>query len=485
MVTDTCFTNDICETATLIPNVVTDSTVICVDGCNLMAHSESYPGSCSFNFFPTVWYKVITDESATHLNIRVTTVDFDSISIGLVLMESNCSSLTNFLCEAGVNGEVEIIDTKIKNSSTYLIAVTAVNSQGGNFQLCLNTVLYQSTCVILSDLEIKSRSFGGNLNGPFLPGETISVCMNVNSYTASGNGCQWFQGLIPVFGDNWDLSSFDEYGQPKSATINGAPIGIVGNGVYGASTWDWFTDIGFHHTNQILQVGDLDGNGTIELCHSLYEDCPDLGGVTGGCCGSCWDDPGDILPPGWFAYGINGTCPDTAHPTVDWGDGNTCEGGMGPWSFCFDLKVKSFPDCLMSDSLSDLKLGFYTTADGETGAWTGGPSVCINDKPQIRYFKSTCEEGTGLELDHGLNSREIKVYPVPAGNKVFVEWPVGVYHENQINLLDPQGKLVLKISLDTPGENRKEIDISHLNSGIYLINLISGNKNYTARLVKI
>ena len=46
------------------------------------------------------------------------------------------------------------------------------------------------------------------------------------------------------------------------------------------------------------------------------------------------DNQGEILPPGWFAYGINGTCPATGHQLkqigemeihadVAWGNGNS------------------------------------------------------------------------------------------------------------------------------------------------------------------
>ena len=68
--------------------------------------------------------------------------------------------------------------------------------------------------------------------------------MNVNSYTAVNNGCQWFQGIVPSFGNGWDPSSFDSLGQPDNATVNNLNIGEAGNGVYGPATWDWFNNVG-------------------------------------------------------------------------------------------------------------------------------------------------------------------------------------------------------------------------------------------------
>lgn len=397
-ISDTCFTNDNCSNATLITNVVTGSPAVCVDGCNFLAASHFYPGNCQTDSFPTVWFRLKTDATSTHLNISVTSDDFESPFVELYSMMSGCSSIEHVLlsslntyCATGANGQLTVVHNIVNANATYLIAVTAYDSQGGNFQLCISTIHDESQCVLSADIDVKSRSFGGDLGGPFLPGETVSVCMNIHSYTAAGNGCQWFQGIIPSFGIGWDPAFFDNTGQPLNPTVNGGPMGDPGNGLYGASTWDWFTDVGYHHTENVLQIGDTDGNGTMEICHSLYEDCPDLGGVTGGCCGPCWLDPGQLLPAGWFAYGINGSCGTPGPPiAVDWGDGNTCGDGMGPWNFCFDLHVKPFPDCLFNEYESDLKLGFIPMSDGETGSWTGGASVCLYDKPPVRYLQTLC-----------------------------------------------------------------------------------------------
>jgi hypothetical protein len=169
----------------------------------------------------------------------------------------------------------------------------------------------------------------------------------------------------------------------------------------------------------------LDGNGTIEMCNILYDvDCPDLGGITGGCCGPCWADAGDPLPPGWFAYGINGTCPTLGPPpTVDWGDGNTCGGGMGPWSFCFDLIVRSYPDCLTDNTTMNLNLGFFTTADGETGSWTGGPSVCALDQPLSLTLPMCCSEIENDEVTlDPICSEETFVYSIDEAGVDYWTW---------------------------------------------------------------
>jgi hypothetical protein len=361
---------------------------------------EDLNNSCFIGVSPTVWFQVITDANATIMNVQVSSI-FSSPTISIFKPNSNCSNLETVLltqsyleCIVGSNGEAEAIGTEVLSSQTYYIAVGSVNSIGGQFDICVNTISVASACITDREIEITSRSFGGPLTGPFYPGETIGICMNINSHTGVGTGCQWFQGIVPIFGNGWDPSSFDSNGQPLNATVNGQNMGVSGNGVYDNSTWDWFTDVGYHHTLTNKHIGDFDGNGTIEMCHELYDpDCPNTGGITGGCCGPCWDDPGDILPPGWFAYGIDGACSASAPPIKhDWGDGNTCGCCMGPWEFCFNLTIRDHPDCATNSSTMDLTLGFFTFADGEIGAWTGGGSVCALDQPvKITYPMSCCD----------------------------------------------------------------------------------------------
>jgi hypothetical protein len=148
--------------------------------------------------------------------------------------------------------------------------------------------------------------------------------------------------------------------------------------------------VAYHHPHCYLNTGDFDGNGTLDLCDGrLDPDCTGPG-MTGGCCGPCWnstgpDDPGsgDLLPPGWFSSHVDGTCGGlVGWPNVDWGDGNSCNELTGPWNFYFELIVP--PDLLVNQEAGEFSVVMHSFADGEVGAWAGGPSVCSGDYP-VRY----------------------------------------------------------------------------------------------------
>jgi hypothetical protein len=395
---NSCTINDECADAIYINTVYSDVGFVYTFGCNLFAAPDTIFEACQMGDYPTVWYRMTTDQAALVMNVEVHGLDFQSPIISLFESNGDCSSMQpiyltedNMTCVIGSGGIARVVGLAVNSNTTYFIAVSSYLSIGGAFELGISTKSKGFSCVADRQAEIVSRSNGGPLEGPFDPNETVRFCFNVNSFTATNNGCQWFQGIVPTFGNGWDPSSFDSLGQPLNATINGDTVGELYNGLYGASTWDWFNTVDYHHDLPYVTIGDLDGNGTLDMCNSLYEsDCP-AGGVTGACCNPCWNTPGSLLPPGWFAYGINGSCPDPGPPVgVDWGDGNTCGGGMGPWKMCFDLTTRDIPDCMTDSTSKDLSIGFFTFSDGETGAWTGEASVCANDVPLKLSLQAKC-----------------------------------------------------------------------------------------------
>jgi hypothetical protein len=207
-------------------------------------------------------------------------------------------------------------------------------------------------------------------------------------------------------------------------------MGVSGNGLYGVSTWDWFTDVDYHHAHEFLQIGDFDGSGSLDLCNTQYEfECPDAGGLPAACCGPCWDSQaGAILPGGWFAYGINGSCAAPGPPIrVDWGDGNSCAAGMGPWRFCFDLNIRPYPECLDDAGLRALSVAFFTQSDGEVGAWTGGSSVCALDQPAIVTLQLKCIENTinlGVDTLFDLCAGDSILYQILYDNVSSWSWTI-------------------------------------------------------------
>jgi hypothetical protein len=253
--------------------------------------------------------------------------------------------------------------------------------------------------------------------------------MRVSRFEVStgAQNCQWFQGIVPVFGNGWDPSAFDTLGMPVNTTLNGMSFPNVPN-IHNSGVWNWWTNVTYHGANPLYSVGDYDNDGSLEMCHTALDPGCSGPGIPEACCGPCWGSPGPnhpgngtLLPPGWFSSGVDGICPLIGWPTVDWGDGNTCNGVTGPWNFCFTIATRSFPECLNNSSFTDLTLAFFPFGDGEVGSWTGGPSICGMDTSVRLDLTLVCGAIEVEELDYGIVCSS-EVFEWPLSDIEIEEW---------------------------------------------------------------
>src|SRR5688500_18662889 len=85
--------NDICETATVIPNVISYSPFVWIEPTKLNALPENINKVCDIGKAPTVWFQVTTDGNATIMNIHVTSSQVNSPTISLFQSVQGCSNL--------------------------------------------------------------------------------------------------------------------------------------------------------------------------------------------------------------------------------------------------------------------------------------------------------------------------------------------------------------------------------------------------------
>ena len=215
--TPPCFENNYCEdmtggvsSAEDLGQIITfdpgadcatgsDQEFTCVMGCNLFADPEPGLTGCLDQTAPVVWYTFMTDGDAALLNITITSEDVQAPSVQFFLSEDGtCNTLTtqgltqnNFECMIGSAGQLVANQSDVGALQTYYIAVSGANTFGGDFELCIGTIPMSAACVVDAEVEVTDRSFTGPLDGPFFPGEVVSVCLNVNTFEVSGaNGCQ-------------------------------------------------------------------------------------------------------------------------------------------------------------------------------------------------------------------------------------------------------------------------------------------------------
>lgn len=364
------FSNDDCYDAESITGIVVNGSDVCLSGCNAFATPGPDIGGCAISNQPTVWYTIETGTDIERLSIEIKDAQMDAPIVQL--FSGSCNNLVPVgSCASGSNGSVEITNQLVSLNTSYFLAVSNASGNGGTFNICVRALDNSNTCVTDANLYVQpgSPSMGSPDNGPYLPGEEVTFCYDLNTFNVDhqgvGNDCQWLHGIVPQFGDAWDMALFD--------TSNGPPIVHNTTG-----SWVWSNNITYKVNSTLLTITDLDGDGTIDICNSGDFDCPNTG--------TTQDSP---MPPGWFFVGsVNG-----------WGDGQGCGTTNGPWNFCFTLTTKTSEDCSSETPFqADASVRIYTFADGETGAYTGGSNdICGADIPYGVEGSLNCCVGQDVE----------------------------------------------------------------------------------------
>jgi len=158
--------------------------------------------------------------------------------------------------------------------------------------------------------------------------------------------------------------------------------------------------------------------------------------------------------------------------------------------FVFNGDAANPVDQVISTSDSDFVT--YDIDLSGSPAWTGDVMVTIGFRDQDNANGEGKSSGTGdflidrIEFTNttlSVNNKEIKnlrIYPNPAKDFINIQTDEPI---TQITIFDVTGKKVLK--LNNPKKTVEQINISHLNAGIYLIKIQDVSKNTSTRkLVK-
>ena len=378
-----CSESDECPDA-LDVNVVTGQTPTCISGCNIGACDDIQGGGCFDNTSQAgVWYSFTTDNDATNVNLSVNSDNINNIQVAIY--SGNCGNLTGVACETGNNGQASIIQQNVTNNTEYYVLVSSPTAQADDFELCIGTTADLSNCVTDSDLEVINTSQGSPPTGPFKPGEQVTFRYTINEFTAATNGCQWLQGIVPIFGNGW---------APNSFQANGRPVNAVDPMTQYTGNWAWYDQdlVTYKWDSPFYSIFNDPVSGRKKICSHLDPNCINTGVVSG-----------EGMPAGWFAYSPGGSpcCAATGNPNDGWGDGAGC-GSMGGWTVDFTLTAREFagPEGCEETGEIDLSVQVFTFSDGEVGCYSCSPqsnnAVCAEDFPSFASRTNQCCEGPML-----------------------------------------------------------------------------------------
>jgi len=381
---NTC--SDITSAQTLNP-ITNDMFILdynCVSGCiDYATPDPSATGGCEeFADNPTVWYKINVDDQAQQMYTTVDPIgNWDAV--WSIYGGTDCTDLEiiSSIGQTCSNGDFtpELFQIAVESIyESYWLAVTVdpnsipiTGIEDGTFEVCVSTSINAIVCLgnLEGDcaepslvIEVTERELeGGSLDGPFCPGEEISIHLEF-FFDASETSSDWLSGIIPKFGPGWNIENFDYNAF--------APIG---NG----STAEWLEEDGPCAPAISEMVPHLctyiDENGNLALCNSLCESCNE--------CPSLGMEEEDPLPSGyfWVSNGGSAGCENDCSPQEGWGIGSTT--ALVVWDFT--LSVKDYVDYETCFANNDLQISFQSFSQGVVGCWEDPIGECLIDKSQF------------------------------------------------------------------------------------------------------
>ncbi len=316
--------NDECDEAIEIPSGVI-GLQSCVTGDNIEGHGEEPYINQAFcqggieapDPAADVWYRV--EAQGNYLEISLTS---EWAVAMIALYEGDCGSLFGRDCVVNDSGgDITYTFAPVSIGQSYYLQLSGgTNNDQGSFELCTTSQqVNDEICIINQTLTVDPAPTVGSI---LLPGQEVELCITIGGYIQ--NAADWFDGLEPVFGAGWDMSTLIPGPPPTPCSDDGT------------GTWAWYESV------------NATSNGGLQ----------DIG-------------------PGYF-FDLNGD----GDPGNDFGDVGVAEDC--PITFC--LSISTVANCPPGENGDDLSVEFINYSDQEAGSWSSSNSPCLNDPNFI--FKS-------------------------------------------------------------------------------------------------
>ena len=327
----------------------------------------------------------------------------------------------------GSNGFATFTVNQVKNLPDY----TEINNSVGIY-FDFNAPVITNTTSHIVKRAVKQQQW--NVENQILDTNCISVIYNANEYSSTGT-------YFTLKGDTLSKINAFIYGQPIVEAGSDTSLCLNDNIVLsasGAQTYTWsngvVNGVSFAPINtQCYSVVGIDSNG----CENID---------------SVFISVYDTIPQAEFSYQLTGF-------EVSLNDSSSIDVNSWYWS-------------IGEDSLSNSTQANYEFA--ENGIY----DVCLiasNDCFSDTLCKQITISGVGIE--HQLGAGNIKVYPNPVTNQLSVELNDVNKEITSIQLIDVSGRVIDKQIASFPRNDGKIlIDVSELETGIYIYNILSNNE---------
>ncbi len=375
-----------CTEPILLTTYVTNSN--CSIAENLMkisgnldqAFDDDCNAYCGLTGNPTLWYELPIDTNAAILQVSVDGLGFNATwgiydSCDGDIIQGGSLNYPILCGEESINGGIHSVGVDSELTPSIYIAISATdNILDGSFTMSYSTSIICEPCIGESEFDCDNGEYiltiDEDEDGIFetvIPNDgTGSITQNTNveicfeyTYDTSGTGADWIHGLVPTFGNGWDLSATDF----SSVSI---------------PEFDWYEEsdtICYPRVTETMPnlCTYLANEGKLKLCNVKCQDCP------------CENGPAlevnSPIPSGWFANTF--ACGGSNCPYEEYG---LSGGTQYTFSFCIKAKTKTFDTIEEFQENNNLSISFQTFSDGVTGCWEDPVSECIVDPAALSPY---------------------------------------------------------------------------------------------------
>ena len=343
---------------------------------------------CGLPDNPTVWYALPIDGNAATLQVSVDAIGFDATwgvydSCGGNVLPGGTTSDPIPCGEETLNGGIHSIGVDSTQTSIVYIAISATDLVlDGSYTLSYSTSLVCVSCSGATEFECGNGEYlltadndhdglfetviANDGSGQICPGVDVEICFNL-TYDTSETGDDWLHGLVPTFGNGWDLSDTD-------LALQSIPEFVW---------YDENDEVCFPRvTEQMPNLCTYEGlDGELKLCNTKCQPCP------------CETGPAlpanEPIPSGWFAN--TEACGDGDCPFEEYG---LSGGTQYTFDFCITAKTRVFEIPDEYEENKDLSISFQTFSDGVTGCWNDPISECLVDPAALSPYYELADETT-------------------------------------------------------------------------------------------
>ncbi|MDC0015487.1 T9SS type A sorting domain-containing protein, partial [Flavobacteriales bacterium] len=165
-----------------------------------------------------------------------------------------------------------------------------------------------------------------------------------------------------------------------------------------------------------------------------------------------------------------------------WNGGNTL---FTNWSHASQMLTSdslTFEQCTFKAFETDAAYMTYNFNDGRCICKDSTATLTVSTELSTA-FTNTCFSGNVTSLDEDrVSLNQVSIYPNPTSTSInIVTTQMNFSQEDRIDLLSLTGKLIY--SQDFNSKNTT-IDLSLLPAGVYVLNVISNNKNTSYKVIK-